>query len=569
MRDEENVGRFILGRYRVVLQLGSGGQGAVYLARGEGAEGFARPVVVKRILAPLARDPEMLEQFAREARITAQLRHPSIVSVIDFARDGGSHVMVLEYVHGYDLRRWERYVHRVRGHFAPELVIHPVLRVLDALHYAHTLRGADGSVRRVIHRDISPANVLIDVGGHVKLTDFGIARMADEEITADTTTVRLKGKLPYLAPEMFQGSGPSEQTDLYACGVMLHELLIGKNEFHAASAVESMARVTGHIPTRVDAVRPNLPRGLGNVVAHALAKDPANRFRSAQEFSTALREVFHYDDTQLSEAFGKAVFDDFNDPRCAQVTGSPPLSELDAAWRQAPTDRSLAEHARAAMIEGLSSTGIDPLLLDASTGAHEDASFSYSDSMRPSARRGRTRRNVAVSVGFAVAMAALVATYMSGKQGDGLPRFVYVDKQHVAASASTEGPSQNSQRKSDEPQLAATSGTVVTAQPLEMHKPATSGPSRAELLTRAFAQRHAQVESCFQKHRVAANEQDSMLVQFSIDRAGRVKNVGLVPDRLNATPFGRCVTRIAAGTRFGAQPEPLAFRIPITARRTP
>jgi serine/threonine-protein kinase len=566
-REEENVGRVILGRYRVVLQLGSGGQGAVYLARGEGAEGFARPVVVKRILAPLARDPEMLDQFAREARITAQLRHPSIVSVIDFARDGGSHVMVLEYVHGYDLRRWERFVHRVRGHFAPELVIHPVLRVLDALHYAHTLRGADGADRRVIHRDISPANVLIDVEGHVKLTDFGIARMADEEITADTTTVRLKGKLPYLAPEMFQGSGPSEQTDLYACGVMLHELLIGKNEFHAASAVESMARVTGHIPTRVDAVRPNLPRGLGNVVAQALAKNPVDRFRSAQEFSNALREVFHHDDTQLSEAFGKAVFDDFNDPRCAQVTGSPPLSELDAAWRQAPTDRSLAEHARIAPIEGLSATGIEYQLNERPTDFGGDASFSYSDSMRPSGRPKRKRRNALVGVAIASALGVLMAAYFSGRPNDTAPRFVYVDKQHMPSASAA--PNLPSAGHSQEAQLAATTSSVVATEPLEARKIAAGEPTRAELLTRAFAQRHSQVEGCFQKHRVASSEQGSMLVQFSIDRAGRVKNVGLVPDRLNATLFGRCVTRIAAGTRFGPQPEPLAFRIPITARRTP
>src|SRR5690606_37778178 len=122
----------------------------------------------------------------------------------------------------------------------------------------------------------------------------------DEEMTADTTTVRLKGKLPYLAPEMFKGSGPSEQTDLYACGVVLHELLIGKNEFHAASAVESMARVTGHIPTRVDAVRTNLPKGLGDVVARALAKEPSDRYQTAQEFSSALRDVFDHDDNLLA-----------------------------------------------------------------------------------------------------------------------------------------------------------------------------------------------------------------------------------------------------------------------------
>ncbi len=557
---DDSVGRVILGRYRVVLPLGRGGQGSVYLARGEGAEGFARPVVVKRILAPLARDPVILEQFAREARITAQLRHPAIVPIIDFARDRDSHVMVLEYVHGYDLRRWERYVRKVRGHFPPELVVYPLLRVLDALNYAHTLRGADGSRRSVVHRDISPANVLIDVEGHVKLTDFGIARMGDEEMTQDTSTIKIKGKLPYLAPEMFRGERASERTDLYACGVVLHEFLSGKNEFFAGSAVESMARVTGHVPTRLDKVRDDLPEVLSDIAERALAKDPSERFQTALEFSAVLRAAFDIDENEIAQRFCSVIFQDFHDPRLAQITGSRTLSDLDAAWRDARNVASLAEHARAAQLEITQSehgsrgaATVADLALEALPSGPNTAQAAQS-----MARKRTLNWRSAFAAAAALSVLALGALFLSRAEWGQAPRFVYVDTQAAnaprapVAAAVPERPA--APPVEHEPALTATALSLPKSAPL----------GQAERLTQAFYKHRAGVERCFSQP--GGTDQATLLVQFSVDLRGRVRSASLVPDALTRTPFGRCVTRIAGATNFGPQPNPIAFRIPITAR---
>ncbi len=566
-RGDDSVGRVILGRYRVVLPLGRGGQGSVYLARGEGAEGFARPVVVKRILAPLARDPLMLEQFAREARITAQLRHPAIVPIIDFARDRDSHVMVLEYVHGYDLRRWERYVRKVRGHFPPELVVYPLLRVLDALNYAHTLRGADGTARSVVHRDISPANVLIDVEGHVKLTDFGIARMGDEEITQDTSTVKIKGKLPYLAPEMFRGERASERTDLYACGVVLHELLSGKNEFFAGSAVESMARVTGHVPTRLDQVRSDLPEVLADIAERALAKDPSERFQSAYEFSTVLRAAFDIDENEIAERFRTVIFEDFHDPRLAQITGSRTLSDLDGAWRDARNVASLAEHARAAQLEVTQSEGNSGGMLTVPDRSFEEALTTGPNMAQAAAPAERTRARswrLAFAAAASLSVLALGALFLSRTEWGQAPRFVYVDTQASSLPTAIETTEQEERAvvaKTEEPEPALT----ATAPELSKSLPKPEAPlGQAERLTQAFSKHRAAVEQCFSKP--GGTAQATLHVQFSVDERGRVRSASLVPDSLTRTAFGRCVTGIAGATNFGPQPKPIAFRIPITAR---
>jgi serine/threonine-protein kinase len=566
---DDSVGRVILGRYRVVLPLGRGGQGTVYLARGEGAAGFARPVVVKRILAPFARDPEMLEQFAREARITSQLRHPSIVSVIDFARDRDSYVMVLEYVHGYDLRRWERYVRKVREHFSPELVIFPLLRVLDALHYAHTLRAPDGSPRRIIHRDISPANVLLDVEGHVKLTDFGIARMADEEMTQDTSTVKIKGKLPYLAPEMFAGVPPSERTDMYACGVVLHELLVGRNEFHAGSAVESMARVTGHVPTRLDAVRKDISKQLADITEKALLKEPRQRFQTATEFAAALREVLDVDEMELSERFRRVVFEDFNDPRMAQITSSRTLTMLDSAWRDRHDAPSLAEQARA-HARTAEDTGalLHAEQVEIRDARDETRALPGAETLTQQPERGP--RALAIATVLVALIGGIAAIYVSRNAPQSAPKFVYVDKQPVPAQEPVPAASQAERAAPDEAAAsdaaAVLEGPALTATAAAPSLKAAK-ESQGERLTRMFAKHRGAVERCFEEHGHEAERSGPLQVQFSIDLQGRVRSASIVPDALTRTTFGRCVTRVAAATRFGKQSSALVFRIPITARK--
>src|SRR5947209_14846010 len=189
---DELIGRVVLGRYRIVRMLAQGGMGVIYLARSEGAAGFVRPIVVKRILSDLISDESIVNHFKREARIMSNLRHPGIVSVIDFGQEARSYLMVLDYVHGFHAGRWQKFVRTTRGPFPAELAVQIVLAVLDALHYAHTLADADGRVLGIVHRDVSPSNVLLEVDGHVKLADFGIARMQTESTDVRTEAGTIK-----------------------------------------------------------------------------------------------------------------------------------------------------------------------------------------------------------------------------------------------------------------------------------------------------------------------------------------------------------------------------------------
>jgi serine/threonine-protein kinase len=264
-------GRVVLGRYRVVAPLARGGMGIIYLGRLEGAAGFSKPVVIKTVI-PDARDTRAAQMFAREARIVSNLEHPSIVGVLDFGEVNGEYIMVLEYVHGFHLGNWWRYVREVRGSMPVSHAVEVMLPVLDALEFAHKLAKSDGTPLDIVHRDISPANILLDHLGNVKLHDFGIARMADDEFKTQDGTFR--GTLSFTAPETLQGIAATARSDLYACGVVLYQLIAGANPFRGDQPSETLHRVVTHVPPLLRTLRDDVGAALDQAIACSLEKDP-------------------------------------------------------------------------------------------------------------------------------------------------------------------------------------------------------------------------------------------------------------------------------------------------------
>jgi len=330
---DSTVGSTILGRYRVVRKLARGGMGAVYLARTEGAEGFARPVVIKRVLATLMGDDEVAAMFVREARILSELQHPNITPVLDFGQDSdGAYVMVLDYVNGYHLGQWSRYRRKSSGEIPCDIVLYIMGRVLDALHYAHTLTRSDGKTVQIIHRDVTPSNVLLDLQGQVKLLDFGIARVSGDETVMVTETPQVKGKLPYLALEIFQGKDPSARSDVYSAGVVLYELLAGHNPFMGRETADIFHKVLTENLSSVHAVRDDAPEDIDVVLAKAVNRDPAARYQSAAEFAEALSNMQERSDVAVADDLRKQVQQDFQGemPKALKLE---PLSVRDAAWR--------------------------------------------------------------------------------------------------------------------------------------------------------------------------------------------------------------------------------------------
>ena len=252
------------------------------------------PVVVKRVLSAFADNESIVGMFKREARIMSNLRHPGIVSVLDFGRDGADYLLVLEYVHGFHVGRWARWLRGRGERFPVGRAVQVVLQTLDALEYAHAVRDADDRPLEVVHRDVSPSNVLIDVDGHVKLADFGVARMYGEQTewqSGQGRTTTVKGKFPYLAPELFAGATPRAASDVYAAAVVLDELLRGRNVFNAENPQLTIARVIQHAPERLDVFRDDVPSALAAVLSRALSKAPTERLASAGDLAAALREV--------------------------------------------------------------------------------------------------------------------------------------------------------------------------------------------------------------------------------------------------------------------------------------
>lgn len=531
------VGQVVLGHVRIVQELARGGMGVVYLARLEGAAGFVRPVVVKRILPELLGDPEIERLFVREARIMAQLQHPNIVSVLDFAEHRGAYLMVLEYVHGFHWKRWQRWTRSKGSPFPAVLAVAITIDVLEALHYAHTLRGPDGAELHIVHRDVSPSNVLIDVEGHVKLADFGVARSHADRTEAGKDKA-LKGKFSYLAPELLKGGEPSPTSDVYSAGVTLHEILTGRNEFHSGDVGEMITRVLVHELTPLHHLRADVPEALGAVIGKATAREPERRFQSALELADALRAAVP--DLSPRRAIADAARADFLDPKMPEHLGLPPLETLDHQWREhrpsdppPPTVRELPPDAAPPTV------ALPP--------------------SRPASRR------LLVPAVLVALVAAVILAVGWGRSDRAETRYVVVQGDDRAPVEPPVSPHELPAPPAKDP---GPPDPPSGADPGAAGKrPRAAGSAdAASALTRAFLRRQGQVAACFGSG-AAAGTPEEIAVRFRVGSDGRVTSAELLPPSIASTPAGQCVLGVARSTEFPAQPAPVTFRIPIRVRR--
>lgn len=329
---DQMIGRVLLGRYRIMAALAQGGMGVVYLARMEGSAGFLKPVVIKLILPGHTQDPDFVGMFEREAHILSLLRDSGIVNVLEFSRDGDAYVMVLEYVRGYHLGQWLAYLRAKKQQMPTTLAIQLVVDVLKSLHHAHTACHADGTPMCIVHRDISPSNILLDSSGRARLLDFGVARMTGEEVYR-TQVKGFRGKLSYSAPELFSGGEATAQSDVYACAMVLHEILLGRNAFRGSSDQETLHNLLTKPVPPAAAVRDDVPESMDFLLRRALSKDPSERYPSAAALATALRaELFapeHHIREELAHFVRHDVLEDL-----ARGLGIESLVDRDRAWQR-------------------------------------------------------------------------------------------------------------------------------------------------------------------------------------------------------------------------------------------
>ena len=261
------------GRYRIVSPLGSGGMADVYLAEDER---LGRLVAVKVLKSRLAADDEFLERFRIEAQAAASLNHPGIVAVYDRGSADGATYIAMEYVRGESLKQ------KVRrdGALPPDEAVTIALAVLSALGAAHA--------RAIVHRDATSYNVMLDEGGRVVVTDFGIARMGESALTR---TGAMMGTSSYLSPEQAQGRAADERSDLYSLGVVLYEMLTGRVPFRGESDVAVAVQHVSAAPPNPRTLAPGVSEALACVIMRALSKDPGDRYQTAEDFAAALRQA--------------------------------------------------------------------------------------------------------------------------------------------------------------------------------------------------------------------------------------------------------------------------------------
>ncbi|QSQ27875.1 serine/threonine protein kinase [Pyxidicoccus parkwayensis] len=276
------------GKYQLLKKLATGGMAEVWLARQMGIEGFQKNLVVKRILPHLAEDREFVEMFRNEALIAARFNHPNIAQVYEFGEANGTYYIAMEFIHGEDLGRVMRKAASSGQWVARPLAIRIVAAACEGLHYAHSRTDDAGRPLRVVHRDISPQNILISFDGSVKLVDFGIAKAADQ--ASLTKSGAIKGKFAYMAPEQAAGKPLDGRADIFAIGLVLYELLTGVRPLKRDSELATLQAAMEcaiNPPSQVA----DVPEEMDPVVMRAIAKNADDRYRDARQFQMALEEI--------------------------------------------------------------------------------------------------------------------------------------------------------------------------------------------------------------------------------------------------------------------------------------
>jgi serine/threonine protein kinase len=278
-----------LGSYEIIRMLARGGMAELFLAQAVGPEGFAKLVVLKKILPKFAANKRFMELFLDEARLAATFDHPHIAHVYDMGTVGGDYFFTMEYIHGQDVRSLMRRATDRNTSMPIEHVVMIAATVAGALHYAHEQRRADGVSLGIVHRDVSPSNILISYDGVVKLVDFGVAKAANS--SAKTRTGSIKGKLAYMSPEQASGFAIDRRSDIFSLGIVMWEMVTGSRLYKEENDLRTIQKVVHSPPPPPTELRPDCPPELERIIMRALAKSADDRFQTAEEVQLALEEL--------------------------------------------------------------------------------------------------------------------------------------------------------------------------------------------------------------------------------------------------------------------------------------
>ena len=282
-----------LGKYELLAPLAQGGTAEVFLARLHGEGGFEKVVVLKRLLDHLADEREFVGMFLDEARLGARLDQSNIVQTIDLGQVDGHYFIAMEYLPGLSLQQLGKKAQQRAGGLPPELTLALAVQACTGLHYAHEVTQTDGTPLRLVHRDVSPQNLIVTHEGVLKIVDFGIAHAAQEAREARTRAGFIKGKFAYMSPEQCLGKPFDRRTDVFALAIVVHELLTGRRLFKRETTYKTYQAIVNGEVTRPSKINPRLDPAIDTVLLRALAPRVEDRHATAEELGEDLQALLH------------------------------------------------------------------------------------------------------------------------------------------------------------------------------------------------------------------------------------------------------------------------------------
>jgi serine/threonine protein kinase len=394
-------------RYQVLAKLAAGGMAEIFLARGASVAGVERYCVLKRILRERAADAQFAQMFLDEARLAAQLQHPNIAAVYDIGMLGDSYFFTMEYVHGETVRSLLQRAQGLRRPVPLACALTIIAGTAAGLHHAHERNATDGRPLDIVHRDVSPSNLMVSYEGNVKVVDFGVAKAANRAVETSSGTV--KGKIGYLSPEQCRGARVDRRSDLFSLGIVMWELLTGARLYRRASDFESMAAIVHETPSAPSLRRAELPPAVDDIVLRLLAKSVGDRFQTAAELVEAIEAASMRAGTILStSAVARLVRDLFGvraEPWLEIDADAPPWERPGLVSRPIPLDgartQTEAVELELASVPGLGFAGTQLM--------HRDDGRSFGGPRMDPRDATLSAPNTAAASGLQVARAALAA----------------------------------------------------------------------------------------------------------------------------------------------------------------
>jgi tRNA A-37 threonylcarbamoyl transferase component Bud32 len=283
-REKAMEGMTRIGPYLLTRKIAQGGMAELYLADYLREDGFRKTVAVKKVLPHLADNRDFIDMFIREARLAALLQHPNVVQIADFGKIQNAYFIAMEYVNGKNLAEIMGFL---KKGLPVDMAVFLILKISNGLQYSHSRKDdKTGMPLNIVHRDISPQNILISLNGEVKLSDFGISKATSEPSLTQAGVI--KGKLSYLSPEQAMGLAVNHQIDIYALGLVFYEILSGKRLYRFANDIEAIRTIPKMTIPPIITKRPDIPQGLNNIVMKCLEKSTTQRYQTAQEMQDEL-----------------------------------------------------------------------------------------------------------------------------------------------------------------------------------------------------------------------------------------------------------------------------------------